>query len=187
MTTTNKVKSKGGRPQNEVWEHFSQGERDTEGHASATCKYCEQKFSRGDITILQGHIANHCLYAPSQLIRKYQNLFEEKVKNTKKRKNNNQSTLDDHHDSDESLPKGRVDRINRAFLKFFICCGVLFRIVKLPFFVDFLHELNAAYNPPSCELLANRIFEDKLGNINSKISRELDSSSNLTLGIYVLK
>ena len=42
--TTDKVKGKGGQPQNEVWEHYTQGERDTEGHASATCNYCEQKL-----------------------------------------------------------------------------------------------------------------------------------------------
>ena len=66
--TTNKGKGKGGRPQNEVWEHYTQSERDSEGYANATCNFCEQKFSRGDVTILQGHIANHCLNAPSLLI-----------------------------------------------------------------------------------------------------------------------
>lgn len=180
--TTNKVKSKGGRPQNEVWEHYTQSERDIEGHASATCNYCEQKFGRGDVTILQGHIANHCLNAPSQLIRKYQNIFEEKARNTKKRKNN-QSSLHDYHDTDEVLSQGRIDRINRALLKLFICCGIAFHIVESPFFVDLLHELNAAYDPPSRELLANRLLEDELGNINSKINKELDGSNNLTLGI----
>ncbi|CAG8739438.1 20188_t:CDS:2 [Rhizophagus irregularis] len=35
--TTNK--RKGGRPQNEVWEHYTQGERDSEGHASETFQH----------------------------------------------------------------------------------------------------------------------------------------------------
>ena len=51
--TTNK--RKGGRPQNEVWEHYTQGERDSEGHASGTCNYCDKIFSRGDVSTLQGH------------------------------------------------------------------------------------------------------------------------------------
>ena len=185
--TTNKVKGK-GRPQNEVWDHYTQSKHDSEGHASATCNFCEQKFSRGNVTTLQGHIANHCLNAPSLLIRKYQNMFEEKANktNNKKRKNN-QTSLHNYHDTDEQLSQGRIDRINRALLKLFVCCGISFRIVESPFFIDFLHELNTAYDPPSRELLANRLFEDELGNVNSKINRELEGSNNLTLGILILK
>jgi hypothetical protein len=101
--TTNK--RKGGRPQNEVWEHYTQGEHDSEGHASETCNYCEKMFSRGDVSTLQGHIANHCLNAPPYLIRKYQKIFEEKAdKNNKKRRVSNQTSLDDYHDTDEPLP-----------------------------------------------------------------------------------
>ena len=190
MTTAiNKAKGKGGWPQNEVWEYYTQSERDSEGHASATCKFCEQKFSRGDVTTLQGHIANHCLNSPSPLIRKYQNIFEDKANktyNNKKRKIN-QTSLHDYHDTDESLSQGRINRINRALLKLFVCCEISFRIVKSPFFIDFLYELNTAYDPPSRELLVNRLFEDELGDINSKINRELEGSNNLTLGILILK
>ena len=185
--TTNKVKDKRDRPQNEVQDHYIQSERDLEGHASATCNFCEQKFSRGDVTTLQGHIANHCLNVPSLLIRKYQNMFEEKANktNNKKRKNN-QTSLHNYHDTDE-LFQGRIDKINRALLKLFVCCEISFRIVKFPFFIDFLHELNTAYDPPSRELLANHLFEDELGNVNSKINRELEGSNDLTLGILILK
>lgn len=178
MTTTNK----GGRPQNEIWQHYIQGLRDAQGHASATCLYCEQKFTRGDVTMLQGHIANHCTNAPASLIRRYQNLFKEKSKNTKKRKSD-QSSLHDYHDTDEPLPHGRINRINRSLLKLFVCCGISFRIVESPFFIDFVQELNSAYDPPSRDLLANRLFEDELGDVNSKISKELECSNNITLGI----
>ncbi|CAG8709201.1 12951_t:CDS:2 [Rhizophagus irregularis] len=44
-------------------------------------------------------------------------------------------------------------------------------------------ELNVAYDPPSRELLANRLFEDELGNVNSKIHKELQMSDNLTLAL----
>jgi len=176
-------KRKGGRPQNEVWEHYTQGERDSEGHASGTCNFCEKIYSRGDVSTLQGHIANHCPSAPPHLIRKYQKIFEEKADNSKKRKFSNQTSLHDYHDTDEPLPQGRIDRINRALLKFFVCCGISFRVVESPFFIDFINELNVAYDPPSRELLANRLFEDELGDINSKIRKELQMSDNLTLGI----
>ena len=180
-------KRKGGRPQNEIWEHYTQGERDSEGHASGTCNFCGKIYSRGDVSTLQGHIANHCPSAPPHLIRKYQKIFEEKADNSKKRKFSNQTSLHDYHDTDEPLPQGRIDRINRALLKFFVCCGISFRVVESPFFIDFINELNVAYDPPSRELLANRLFEDELGDINSKIRKELQISDNLTLGILSKK
>src|SRR5581483_3286974 len=182
--TTNKRKA--GRPQNEIWEHYTQGERDSEEHASGKCNFCEKNFSRGDMSILQGHIANHCPNAPPFLIRKYQKVFEEKADN-KKRKSSNQTSLHDYHDTDEPLPQGKIDSINRALLKFFIFCGISFRVVESPFFIDFVNLLNIAYNLPSRELLANRLFEDELGNIKSKICRELEISENLTLGIFIKK
>ena len=184
--TTNKAKGKGGQPQNEVWKYYTQNERDSEGHASATCKFCEQKFSRDDVTTLQGHIANHCLNASFPLIWKYQNIFKDKANSNKKRKIN-QTSLHNYHDTDESLPEGRINRINRALLKLFVCYEISFHIVESPFFIDFLCKLNAAYDPSSCELLANRLFEDELEDVNSKVNRELEESNNLTLGMLILK
>ena len=183
--TNNKSNKGRGRPQNEIWEYYTQGERDSEGHASANCNFCDQKFGRGDIAVLQGHFANHCLNAPADLIRKYQKNFEEKANNNAKKRKSNQTSLHDYHDTNEPLPQGRTERINRALLKFFVCCGVSFRIVESPFFIDFLQELNAAYDPSSCELLANRLFEDELGNVNFQINKELEASNNLTLGILI--
>ena len=56
-----------------------------------------------------------------------------------------------------------------------------------PFFIDFLCKLNAAYDPSSCKLLTNRLFEDELEDVNSKVNRELEESNNLTLGMLILK
>ncbi|CAB4489586.1 unnamed protein product [Rhizophagus irregularis] len=180
--TTNKCKE--GRPQNEVWEHYTQGERNSEGHASGTCKFCKKIFSRGDVSTLQRHIANHYPNALPHLIRNYQKVFEEKANNNnKKRKFSNQTSLYDYHDADEPLSQRRIDRINRTLLKFFVCCGISFRVVESPFFTDFINELNVAYDPPFQELLANCLFKDELGNVNSKIHKELQMSDNLTLAL----
>jgi hypothetical protein len=185
MTTV--AKSKGGRPRDEVWTYFTQGERDSEGHASAVCSFCNIKYNRAEMTVLKGHLANHCSQAPADIIRKYLNIFEQKSsdKTNKKRKVTGQTILDEYHDIDEPLPKGRIDRINRALIKLFVCCGIAFHIVESPFFIDFLKELNSAYDPPSREILSNRIFEGELGNINSKVAKELEQSDNLTLGNFI--
>jgi BED zinc finger len=183
----NKGKGKGGRRQDEVWIHFAQSERDSQGHATATCNYCQVKYMRGEISILQGHIANHCTEAPISLVRKYQTALEEnQTKHNKKRKvPQGQRYLDEYHDVARSLPQGRVDRIDRALIKFFVCCGVLFRVVESPFFIDLLKELNSAYNLPSQDILSNRLLESELGYVNSKVSKELDSTNNLTIGTSI--
>ncbi|CAG8726048.1 16249_t:CDS:2, partial [Rhizophagus irregularis] len=123
--------------------------------------------------IRKRHIANHYSNAPPHLIQNYQKVFEEKANNNnKKRKFSNQTFLYDYHDADELLQR-RIDRINRALLKFFV--------LESPFFTDFINKFNIAYDPPFRELLANRLFEDELGNVNSKIHKELQMSDNLTL------
>ena len=96
---------------------------------------------------------------------------------------NGQLTLSEFHDKDQLLPKGKSDRIDKALMRFFICCNVSFRIVESPFFLDFLQELNSAYSPPSRDIMTNCLFEEELGYVNSKVLRELEATKNLTLGI----
>uniref|UniRef100_U9TQC8 BED-type domain-containing protein n=1 Tax=Rhizophagus irregularis (strain DAOM 181602 / DAOM 197198 / MUCL 43194) TaxID=747089 RepID=U9TQC8_RHIID len=145
---------KKGRPKDDVWQYYLKGECDLQGHASAVCTYCNIKCSRGETSLLKGHLANHCMKAPGNVIRMYQ-----------------------------PTSKGKSDIIDKALMRFFICCGVSFRIVKSPFFLDFLQELNSVYNPPSRDILTNRLFEEELGYVNSKVLRELEATKNLTLGI----
>ena len=90
--------------------------------------------------------------------------------------------MDEFHDKDQTLPKGKSDRIDKALTRFFICCGVSFRIVESPFFLDFLQELNSSYEPPSRDVLANHLLEEELGYVSSKVSKELETSKDLTLG-----
>jgi len=48
----NKGKGKRSQWQDEVWIHFAQNERDSQGHATATCNYCQVKYMRGEISTL---------------------------------------------------------------------------------------------------------------------------------------
>ena len=93
--------------------------------------------------------------------------------------------MDEYHDVVRFLSQGRVDRIDRALIKFFVCCGVPFRVVESPFFIDLLKELNLAYNLPFWDILLNRLLESELGYVNSKVSKELDSTNNLTIGTSI--
>jgi hypothetical protein len=55
-------------------------------------------------------------------------------------------------------------------------------VVESPFFIDMLKELNSAYNLPSRDVLTNRILERELGYVNSRVSKEIESVGNLTMG-----
>ena len=53
MASLNTSIKRAGWPKNEVWEHYQQNVSDSEGHTLATCIYCDLKYSRGEVTVLQ--------------------------------------------------------------------------------------------------------------------------------------
>jgi len=58
-------------------------------------------------------------------------------------------------------------------------------VVESSFFIDLLKELNSAYNLPFRNILSNRLLESELEYVNSKVSKELDSTNNLTIGTLI--
>ncbi|EXX50865.1 hypothetical protein RirG_266810 [Rhizophagus irregularis DAOM 197198w] len=106
---------------------------------------------------------------------------QDKSKSSKKRKySEGQSNMDDYHDLTE-LNEQRCKRTNRALVKFFIACGIAFRIVEHPFFINFIKELNAGYNTPTREVLVNQLLERELAQVNFKVNSELEKEMNLML------
>lgn len=175
-------KNKGGRPLNSIWDDINRGTSVGSGKFAASCKYCNVTWPRGEISRLEEHLSNHCERAPATVVRKYMTKVMERQDKSKKRKvSDSQRTMDDYHDSTE-LNESRYTRINRSLIKFFVACGISFRVVEHPFFVNFIKELNAAYNPPTIEILVNQLMERELAFVNHKIKSELEVETNLTLG-----
>ena len=115
-------------------------------------------------------------------------LEENQMKHNKKRKGpQEQIYLDEYHNIARSLLQGWVDQIDRALIKFFVYCKMLFWMVESPFFIDLLKELNLVYNLSSQDILSNHLLESELGYVNSKVLKELDSADNLTIGISIWK
>ncbi|PKC75618.1 hypothetical protein RhiirA1_436091 [Rhizophagus irregularis] len=141
-----KMKNRGGQPPNSIWEDINKGEAVGSGKFAASCKYCKNTWSRGEVSKLEEHLSNHCPDAPAAVVRRYMTKVmerQDKSKSSKKRKySEGQSNMDDYHDSTE-LNEQRCTRINRALVKFFIACGIAFRVVEHPFFINFIKELNA--------------------------------------------
>ena len=89
--------------------------------------------------------------------------------------------MTDYHDS-KKIPNGKVTRINRALAKFFVACGILFRVVEHPFFINFIKELNSAYKLPTREFLSDQLLERELAMVNSNVTTVIKNGTNLTLG-----
>jgi hypothetical protein len=181
-----KQKNKGGRPLSTIWEDINQGQVIALGKFSASCKYCEITWKRGELSKLEEHLSNHCKRAPADIVRKYMyKILERQDKSNKKRKLScdGQQTIDNYHDSAD-LPESRITRINRALIKFFVACGIAFRIVEHPFFINLLKELNGGYDPPSREILAGQMLERELAQVNNNVKLEIEKETNLTIGLF---
>ncbi|GET52819.1 ribonuclease H-like domain-containing protein [Rhizophagus irregularis DAOM 181602=DAOM 197198] len=184
-----KKKNRGGRPLNSIWEDINKGEAVGSGKFAASCKYCKNTWSRGEVSKLEEHLSNHCPDAPAAVVRRYMTKVmerQDKSKSSKKRKySEGQSNMDDYHNSTE-LNEQRCTRINRALVKFFIACGIAFRVVEHPFFINFIKELNAGYNTPTRKVLVNQLLERELAQVNFKVNSELEKETNLiwTSGTY---
>lgn len=177
-----------GRPLSSVWDEITRGNHVGSGKYQATCNYCNTTWSRGDVSKLEKHLANHCSEAPASIVRKYLNkVLEREDKVSKKRKivGNNQLTITDYHDSTR-MPSARVTRINRAIAKFFVACGISFQIIKNPFFINFVKELNSAYELPTREYLSNQLLERELAMVNSSVTAIIEKGTNFTLGLLIM-
>ncbi|RHZ75278.1 hypothetical protein Glove_216g25 [Diversispora epigaea] len=68
-------------------------------------------------------------------------------------------------------------------LKAFAICGIPWRIIESPFFIEALKETNPSYEPPTRDLFSGRIFEQQLAKVNQKINEILQQQNNLTLAL----
>src|SRR5688572_30238124 len=112
-------------------------------------------------------------------------VLEHQDNSTKRRKlsSGGQQNIYDYHDSTD-LPDSRITRINRALIKFFVACGISFRIVEHPFFINLLKKLNGGYDPPTREMLSGQMLERELVQVNNNVKLEIEKEINLTIGLF---
>ena len=136
-----KKKYKPGRKSNNVWEYFIKVSlKSSPSHFSAECKFCNKKQNQSFVHILQFHLANKCNTCP-EIIQTYYLGFitakdistSEKTTPNKKRKTETQLGIDDFYEN-QNLPESKINAINKALIKAFVCCGISFAIINNPFF-----------------------------------------------------
>ncbi|GET54651.1 ribonuclease H-like domain-containing protein [Rhizophagus irregularis DAOM 181602=DAOM 197198] len=84
-----KKKNREGQPPNSIWKDINKGEAVGSGKFAASCKYCKNTWSRGEVSKLEEHLSNYCPDAPAAVVRKYMTKVmerQDKSKSSKKRK-----------------------------------------------------------------------------------------------------
>ena len=180
--------SKPGRKSKEVWNFFMTTGKKKEGHQGCKCKYCPWSQTRGEPNLMEAHLALSCHKVPHDVKEKFlfivktrgENQLEVEV-SSKKRKAKHQQSITKYGESNTIEPY-KKQICDRTIAKFFICCGVSFRLVEHPFFIDMVKSLCLGYDPPRATTLSENFLYEELANIVVDQQIELNRTKNLTLG-----
>ena len=180
--------SKPGRKPKEVWNFFMTTGEKKEGHQGCKCKYCPWSQTRGEPNLMEAHLALSCHKVPHDVKEKFlfivktrgENQLEVEV-SSKKRKAKHQQSITKYGESNTIEPY-KKQICDRTIAKFFICCGVSFRLVKHPFFINMVKSLCLGYDPPRATTLSENFLYEELANIVVDQQIELNRTKNLTLG-----
>jgi hypothetical protein len=186
-------KKSAGRKLNEVWDFFEQTPLKSSGHYSAKCHFCNKSWKRAYVNALQAHLANECLECPGDIKSYYLGFLgsddeEMDVDNLSRSRGSKRSKIgqgqqgiEDFYENKE-LPESKVQAINNALIRAFVCCGISFSVVDNPFFRELLYQLRPNYKPPSRKILSGSMLNQETAIVNRKVKKELENTNNLTLG-----
>ncbi|CAJ0763464.1 1811_t:CDS:2, partial [Entrophospora sp. SA101] len=145
------TKKTAGQRQNEVWEYFIKTPLNSHGNYSAECNFCKQRWGRAYVQSLQAHLANNCPACPDMIQR-----FYLEVLSTENLAEDITSTNDFYENKE--LSEGKIEAINIALVRAFVCCGIPFSVIDNLFFRELLYQLQANYHPPSRQTLAGQLL-----------------------------
>jgi len=123
---------------------------------------------------MKAHLALKCTMVTSDIKREYLhniNIRQQSIQDQYSRNDNN-----------DQIDEIKVEKINKALIRLFICCGIPFSVVDSPFFIDFTKSLCYGYKPPKRTTLSTRYLNTEIADITLKIEEELRHLTNLTLG-----
>lgn len=163
--------------------------------------YCSYHRKKAYVHELQAHLANDCTKCPGEIRNCYLNLLSENDNEISSRsrmscdsnstgskrkrvENGNPRGIENYFDSIE-LPESRIQIINKALVRAFVCSGISFSVVDNPFFKEFLYQLRSNYSPPTRQLLSGQLLNKEIARINVAINEELENSEHLTIGKYI--
>ena len=174
------VKRGGGRPKNIVWNYFEHNALKHPGHYDAKCKFCGIYWKNGIVKNLQVHLASKCESVDVETKNKFMHYVATRDGIINENLMEVESDLED-----EELSEERVALIDRSILKAFVMCGIPFRIIENPYFINVLKSLQRNYNLPSRERLTTNLLSEESTRTDIKIKNYIEKEKNLTLGIKI--
>jgi hypothetical protein len=166
------AKRGGGRPKNIVWNYFEHNALKHPGHFDAKCKFCGTYWKNGIVKNLQVHLASKCENVDIEIKNKFMHYVATRG-----------GVVDENMEIGEELSEERVALIDRSILKAFVMCGIPFRIIENPYFINVLKNLQPDYNSPSRERLTTDLLSEESVRTEIKINNYIEKEKNLTLGI----
>jgi hypothetical protein len=189
--TENQTKS--GRPYSGVWKHFNKGESRGNGHWGGTCQYCEKFYPRAKPNLLRAHLANNCKSVPEEWRRHFNYILVNNLNDIPTDEPLNESNITINlpqkwkkvttNQSDQPNTEMDVSMIDEAITLAFVMCGISFRVISNPFFVNALKILNSNYNAPSREVLSGRLLDNEVAKVNKKVDEIIESTDSITIGL----
>lgn len=179
-----------GRPLSGVWKHFDRGESRGDGHWEGTCQYCKKFYPRAKPNYLRAHLANNCRKVPEEWRRHFNYIIVNDLNDIPTDKPlTNESDITQDWKKPETVitnqSESEIDTsiVDEAISLAFIMCGIPFRVISNPFFINALKILNPSYNAPSRHALSGRLLDTELAKVNKKVNEIIEFTNNLTLGL----
>jgi hypothetical protein len=194
--------SNAGQKKSPVWDYFDQYSTPKHGHVGCICKGCGWKRKVGKAYEMVEHLVLSCF----KIMGEVKNIFLQELRERNALKVD--LTGDPNPINDNDQPKGKkqkvslvqtkitskfepaaeidsakAQRCNRALTRFFICCGILFKIVSNPFFIDLIKCLCPFYQLPNRVIFAGTWVNQELSQVVSRISDDIRDCDNMTIGI----
>src|SRR3954453_21529895 len=168
------LKKKGGRPRAVVWDFFIEGPEQGDGYRFAICTACNATWYRGKVSSMERHILVDCKKVKTDVKEAIRFIIESREKSGVKRNtDDDRKTLEEYFDT-LTLTQEKKDKIDIVLIKLFVCCGLSWRLVEHPFFIEFVKELRSVYNLPNRKTLAGTSLDDEILRVNTNVYRLLE-------------
>lgn len=175
---------KGGRPRAVIWNFFIEGPDQGDGHRSAICSACNTTWKRGKASAMERHILLDCKKVKTEVREAIRCIIESRNKSQMSRNtDDDQKTLEEYYDALPLSEEKRI-KIELSLIRLFVCCGLSWRLVEHPYFVEFIKELRSAYNLPNRKTLSGTLLDNEILRVNTEIYQLIKKEKNLTLCKY---
>src|SRR4051812_47149044 len=162
-----------------------------EGHKGCKCKYCPWTQTHSEPNMMEAHLALSCHKVPHDVKENFLLIVKIREDNqvevpSKKRKVGHQQSITKYAELNTIKPF-KKQSCDHTVAKFFICCGVAFRLVKYPFFINMIKSLCLGYDPLCASTLSEDFLYEELANIVVDQHIEIKRTKNLMLGNKIKK